>query len=266
MAVLFRIKEQFRTFRAFLIGRDPFILKSYYKFRFRIRPGSMDEIFDRYSQRKKDFYFIQAGGNDGFMNDPVFRFIKKYGWKGIITEPQKEVFERRLKRTYRNAPNVILENIAISGKDEKKTLYKLGISRARWATGLAGFRKDTLIKQIEINYVARKAKKEGIRLPENPEDCIVSEEIRCLSLPTLMKRHGLPRLDLLQLDTEGYDFEIIRGIDFSHLTPGMISFETEHLKPEELQACEALLRKHHYRICKFKRDAIAIHASMERSS
>jgi len=263
MAFLFRIKEQLKTVRAFLIGRDPFILKSYYKVHFHIKPGTMDEVFERYSRKKKDFYFIQAGGNDGFMNDPIFRFIKKYDWKGIITEPQKEVFQRRLKRTYRNAANVTLENIAISGKDEIKTLYKLGVSQARWATGLASFRKEALIKQININYVARKAKKEGIHLPDNPEKYIVSEEVRCLSLPSLMKRHGLPRLDLLQLDTEGYDFELIRGIPFEHLTPGMISFETEHLKLEELQACKALLAKHHYRIFTFDRDAIAIHTSVE---
>ena len=265
MALLFRIKEELRTFRAFLIGRDPFFLQTYYRLHFRIRPGSMDEIFDRYARKRKDFYFIQAGGNDGFMNDPIFRFIKKYGWKGIITEPQKRVFERRLKRTYHNAPNVILENVAISGKDETQTLYKLGISNARWATGLASFRKDTLIRQIKINYVGRKAKKEGIRLPDNPEEYIVTEDIRCFTLETLMKRHGLPRLDLLQLDTEGYDFEIIRGIDFDRLVPRMISFETEHLDPKELEECEALLGKHNYRLHKFRRDAVAVHASMEDS-
>ena len=80
-----------------------------------------------------------------------------------------------------------------------------------------------------------------------------------------MTRHGLPRLDLLQLDTEGYDFEIIRGIHFDRLIPGMISFETEHLDPEELKECEALLRKQNYRLYTFNRDAIAVHASMEDS-
>ncbi len=265
MPLLFRIKEHLKTFRAFLIGRDPFFLRAYYKLYFRIKPGSMDEVFERYARKRKDFYFIQAGGNDGFMNDPIFRFIKKYRWKGIITEPQKDVFERRLKRTYHNTPNVVLENVAISGKDETQTLYKLSISDARWATGLASFRKDTLIRQIDINYVARKAEKEGIRLPDNPEEYIVTEEIRCLTLETLMTRHGLPRLDLLQLDTEGYDFEIIRGIHFDRLIPGMISFETEHLDPEELKECEALLRKQNYRLYTFNRDAIAVHASMEDS-
>ena len=177
MSLLFRIKENIKIARAYLIGLDPFILNLWYKFYFPLKEGSIDRHIDRYARNKKDFYFIQAGGNDGFINDPIFRFIKKYRWKGIITEPQKDVFEKRLKKTYQRQGNVILENAAISNEIGEKSLYKLSVSNARWATGLAGFSKETLIKQIKNNYVSKKAKKEGLQLPGNIDELITEEKV-----------------------------------------------------------------------------------------
>jgi len=201
---------------------------------------------------------MQIGGNDGFVKDPIFRFVKKYRWKGIVVEPQKEVFYKRLKRTYRLEKNVVLENVAIAAQQGIKTLYKLAISNSRWATGLATFDRKTLESQIERNYVDDRARREGIRLPANKNDYIVEEAVPCETIDGLMKKHQFLSLDLLQIDTEGFDFEIIKTIDFEKVKPVIISFESEHLSAADREACFTLLTSRGYVVSDIGRDSVAV--------
>ena len=47
-------------------------------------------------------------------------------------------------------------------------------------------------------------------------------------------------MDLLQIDTEGYDYEILRTIDFSRLRPRFINYERELLQ-DDGPACRSML-------------------------
>jgi hypothetical protein len=50
-------------------------------------------------------------------------------------------------------------------------------------------------------------------------------KVRCVSLSDFIKDNGIDKLDLLLLDTEGYDYEILMSIDFKNLKPRIIRFE-----------------------------------------
>lgn len=250
-------KERLKLFRASLLGMDPGIMNGYYKLFFKPKGNDLLARIDQHAQGKSPFFFLQIGGNDGFIKDPIFKFVKKYPWKGIIVEPQQEVFEKKLKRTYRNEKKVKLENVAIADQSGKRKLWKLAVSDSRWATGLATFNKETLIYQIERNYVSDRLKREGKPVPENTEDYLTYEEVDCMTIHDLLDKHQMDHLDLLQIDTEGYDFEIIKTIDFSRLKPGMISFESEHLSESDQIACRKLLEEQGYRLEQIGRDSVA---------
>jgi len=250
-------KERFKQFRSVLLGIDPGFMSLYYKFFYKPTFPSVHYIIDKNSKGKRQFYFLQIGGNDGFINDPIFKFVKRYSWKGIIVEPQKEVFHKMLKKTYRFEKKVILENLAISEKNGVRKLYKLAISNSRWATGLATFNRKTLENQITRNYVDNRAKKEGIETPANIDDYITFEEVRCSTITDLLKKHQFKSLDLLQIDTEGYDFEIIKTIDFLNFKPSMISFENAHLSKQDMLKCEELFVKHGYSMEHISGESIA---------
>lgn len=250
-------KEKLKTFRANLIGLDPGIMSIYCKLFFKPDKGSIQELIDKHAKNKSPFYFLQIGGNDGFIKDPIFKFVKKYPWQGIIVEPQKEVFYKKLRKTYRFEKKVKLENLAIADKTGNKKLWKIALSDSRWATGLASFNKNTLIHQIERNYVTDRLKREGIPIPNNTEDFLTYEEVACITIQDLLDKHKFEKLDLLQIDTEGYDFEIIKTIDFSDLKPEMISFESEHLSDSDYDECTCLLESHGYQIKKIDRDSVA---------
>ncbi len=250
-------KEQFKQVRSILLGLDPGLLSLYYKYFYQPQPASMEAIIEAHSKGKRPFYFLQIGGNDGFINDPIFKCVKRYPWTGIIVEPQKEVFEKRLKRTYRLEKKVILENVAIAKQSGMKKLYKLAISNARWATGLATFDRKTLESQIKRKYVDQCAQKEGIKTPARLEDYLTYEEVSCTTIYDLLQKHNFQTLNLLQIDTEGYDFEIIKTIDFLKLKPEIIAFENEHLSKSDMLKCEALLTQNGYTVQHIERDSIA---------
>ena len=240
------------------LGIDPIFMKLYAKYFY--HPKS-DTLASRFIQlgRRADFKFLQVGGNDGFANDPMFRMIKRFGWKGIIVEPQKEVFQNRLSKTYRLEKNVILENCAIAAETGTKDLYKLSVSNSRWATGLATFNKEVMLDRIKNNdRIKKRALAEGAILPEKKEDYIAIEKVTCYSIQDLMKKHGWNELNLLQIDTEGFDFEVIKTINFESFRPKMISFEHHLLSKEDFSACISLLVKQGYQIEHFGGDTLAI--------
>ena len=89
------------------------------------------------------------------------------------------------------------------------------------------------------------------------EDYIISEDVYCTTIEDLLIKHNFKSIDLLQIDTEGFDFEIIKTINFSVLKPTMISFENMHLSKSDIIKCEKLLKTNGYLIYNKGRDSIA---------
>ena len=56
-------------------------------------------------------------------------------------------------------------------------------------------------------------------VPPFDSDRFIAETVKSITFDTLLRRHGVSRLDLLQIDAEGYDFEILKRIDFRAFDP-----------------------------------------------
>jgi hypothetical protein len=65
-------------------------------------------------------------------------------------------------------------------------------------------------------------------------------------------------LDYLQIDTEGFDDEIIKMIDFSQVKPKLIKFESVHLSLEKKLSTVDLLKSQGYKIIDEGTDMIAL--------
>ena len=174
---------------------------------------ALDEsFFYRRLRMTDDFFFVQIGANDGKMDDPIHDFVLKNRrlLRGIVVEPLPDVFAE-LEHTYRHCPTITPVNVAIHATEEEMVLHRVDPAKIRglpvWAKGIASF---------DPNHHARI----GI-----PTDCIIKERVRCVPLDRLLLEHGVTKIDLLQIDTEGHDAAIISAIDFDALTPCMIRFE-----------------------------------------
>ena len=56
-------------------------------------------------------------------------------------------------------------------------------------------------------------------------DYMQKVKVKCISFADFIKLNSIEKLDLLLLDTEGYDYQILMSIDFTLIKPRMIRFE-----------------------------------------
>jgi FkbM family methyltransferase len=172
------------------------------------------------SQRGDVLSFVQVGANDGMFVDPLRSYVLSRGWRGILVEPQPDVF-RRLKANYAQcADRLIFENVAISSQDHL-TLYlpptDLGNRDQSHAYSVVS---------SDARVIAR-----AVGMTENQ---LRTVEVPALTLDALLARHRITDVDLLQIDAEGYDWDVLQTLDLGKVAPTLIQFETGHLNRKKL--------------------------------
>lgn len=163
-------------------------------------------------EQTNDFFFVQIGANDGKLADPIYSFVTRNHDElhGIAIEPMRDVF-KELCETYKNYQNIQLLNIAIHNTLKEAILYKVDPKKASklpcWVKGIASFNQQ------------------HHALSGTPSDAIIPETVKCLPISELIDRYQIKSIDLLQIDTEGYDIEILSNFDFVRVKPAIIHFE-----------------------------------------
>ena len=194
-----------------------------------------------------DLFVVQIGAFDGRTGDQIHKWITRFGWHGILVEPQPRYFVE-LQRTYIDQSGLALRNVAVSERRETRTLYTLrddvpGLPD--WAPQVASFDRAVVDGH-------------GLRGPEG-EEIVETYEVECLPLTDLLG--GVDSIDLLQIDVEGYDAEIIRMFDFDTYRPCIVRFENRHLPRRDHDAAVRRLLDHGYRVALTGPDTIAWHGA-----
>jgi FkbM family methyltransferase len=171
-----------------------------------------DLIVQHELARSPDWFFIQIGAHDGCSLDPLNHYIKKHHWRGILVEPQPKVFSR-LRKTYENEPQLILENAAIADRDGTATMYafKEAPDMPYHATMLASFNRRWLETNSSNEY---RGEIEELHVP-------------AFCIKSLLEKHKVKHVNLLQIDTEGFDFQILRMVAEAGCWPSIIHFEDQ---------------------------------------
>ncbi|MBL6962817.1 MAG: FkbM family methyltransferase [Bacteroidetes bacterium] len=242
--------------RKILLADFPFLIRWYYKIFWKAKKDSIIEFIDRYSKANKNLFFIQVGSNDGFQNDLLYKFILRDRWEGMVIEPQPKPF-KILSYIYRKR-NIITVNKAVDEVSKSRRLYKIAVSESRWASGLSSFDESKIKSLINNKRVLRKCRKEGIKLPLDPETFVGYEEVSCIPFNELIDNYSLEKINILQIDTEGYDFELLKQFDFNKIKPKVIIFENIHLSAADKQSASDMLKNKGYQMIHFASDTLAI--------
>ncbi|MDA0314294.1 MAG: FkbM family methyltransferase [Bacteroidetes bacterium] len=239
-------------------SNNPLFLGFYRNF-YNPKKGSLSDFLSLYSKSKPgNFTVVQIGANDGITHDPIHKFIKRDDWKGVLLEPQPNVFHEFLTKIYAKNKGIRPLCAAIGEKDGTQPIYKVGFSSMRWATGLASFSKEKIEKAFEDGIVASNCKRFGIEIPTDQSQWISQEEVQVISPATLIQTYNLQQIDLLQIDAEGYDLEVIRIFDIATTQPKAIIFENVGLNAEDYAACLQLLEDQHYQLKRFGPNTLAL--------
>jgi FkbM family methyltransferase len=206
----------------------------------------MNELLDKLQRDVQDVFFIQIGAMDGVTFDPLRRHIVTNKWRGILVEPLVDCFTR-LCANYSGMQNLTFENVAITEKQEVRRLNRVpsnaisGKGLPEWTLGIASFFTD---RNAIGGIGCSQEEYERIR------DCVIEEEVKCIPLDTLLSLNDVDRIDLLQIDTEGYDFRILKQLDFTRYRPYVINIEFVLLPPDEQRECLRLLAQNGYKVGK----------------
>lgn len=216
---------------------------------------------NEYSLSKQaGFTVIQIGANDGITHDPIHKFIKRDKWNGVLLEPQPGVFHQYLKKIYKKNLGIKTICAAIGEEDGTQLIYKIGFSEMRWATGLTSFSREKIEKAFEDGIVASNCLKFGIEIPKDKSKWISEEEVEVISPKTLIEKYGLKKIDLLQIDAEGYDLEVIRIFDVATTQPEAIIFENVGLVKKEYALYLEKLKNIGYKTREFGANTLALKA------
>lgn len=250
-----KIKPLIGSFRLWLLSNNFWVVSWFYRYIWKPKSDSFGEVLENFAKSHPTVFFVQVGGNDGFQNDPLYKFVKKNRWKGIVLEPQNKAFEN-LTKLYKKDP-VIPVNKALSDNDEPQKLYKVAFCEDRWATGLSSFIRSHLEARVKDGYIDNKCREKGIQPPADKADYIKAVEVACTSFSSLFSKHNVSQVDLLHIDTEGFDYEVIRLFDFDRFAPKLIAFEHIHLTDSDKKECMQYLKNIGYNLTVQDMDIIA---------
>jgi FkbM family methyltransferase len=148
------------------------------------------------SINRPGFFFVQIGANDGVFYDPIRRWIVKHDWSGVMFEPQSDCVEK-LNALYAGNPKIRISNLGIAKESGKRKLY-----RHAFGSGC-----------------------HSLLLRREHCDGDSFDEIDCITFEQAVRIYGIRHIDLLTIDTEGYDLQILDSLDLDLIKPQNIWFE-----------------------------------------
>lgn len=192
------------------------------------------KLLAAFAERYPQAFFVEIGANDGDHHDHLRPFILSRRWHGLMVEPVPYIFEK-LRANYAALDGVTPVNVAIADRDGDLEFFHLaepaGDDRERlpeWADGIGSFSRDAVLSHA--------------RAIPDVERLIVRTEVPALTFDSLCSGHDVERVDLILVDTEGYDRQILESIDLAAWRPRLVVYEHYHFAPEEQAACVAYLR------------------------
>lgn len=199
----------------------------------RARP--FERAIRRFELTHDDFYFVQVGAYNGVTSDPFVPFLIEGVWTCALIEPQQRYFDV-LQNIYGDRNQIACRNVAIGPSDGTATMYSVREDAAglpHWASQLASFQYDVIASHAD-------------RIP-NIEDLIEAHDVPCVTLATVVQEAKFPRVDLLAIDVEGYDFEVLKQLDELPTRPRFIYYEHGHLSEADYEASLRFLSERGYR-------------------
>jgi FkbM family methyltransferase len=148
---------------------------------------------------KKGGFFVEFGATDGIALSNTLLLEKKFNWNGILAEPGKNWHEKLSQN--RNC-NIDESCIWLCSGEE--------IEFSETSNG----EFSTIEKFVKTDHHFNKRKKFDSYL------------VKTITLKDLLDKHNAPKeIDYLSIDTEGSEYEILKGFEFSEYHFDIITVE-----------------------------------------
>ena len=186
--------------------------------------------------KRSSLTIIQIGAFDGEILDPLVGAIKDDNNQILLVEPQPGPYKSLVKR-YSEYSNVTVENSAITEKDGEIDMYlPANMESSPKASIDEGHLKSFALDESDIKKIS----------------------VNALSVKSLLDNHGLSGVDVLQIDTEGQDFNILCQFLDSGVRPSIINLEILHLSKKDRLSLRGRLDDLGYQYVEYGWDIFAL--------
>jgi FkbM family methyltransferase len=182
-----------------VVGSDRYSRPSLYE---------IDRKLEKYLNYRQGF-FIEVGANDGFSQSNTYYFEKLRGWTGILVEGIPELYKQCLLER----PNSKVYNCALVSSDFQEHYVTMKYSN------LMSIVKGALkSEEADENHI-----RNGSKIQKN----IVPYEIQvpARTLTSILDECQVNEIDFFSLDVEGFELNVLQGLNFDKYRPKYILIE-----------------------------------------
>ena len=142
----------------------------------------------------KDGFYVECGSNDGLTQTNTLKLEKLRNWSGILIDASKKAYEQCLTNRD-NEKNIILNNALVSFdyKDE----FVCGDFDGSPMGSIGGVR---LNRKSDMSVKAR-------------------------TIDSILKEYNINKVDVFVVDVEGFELEVLKGIDYQYCSPEYLLIE-----------------------------------------
>ncbi|GAA0537825.1 MULTISPECIES: FkbM family methyltransferase [Rheinheimera] len=177
--------------------------------------NDLDKKLEKYVFHR-DGFFIEAGANDGVKQSNSHYFAKALGWKGILVEAIPALYNACVT----NRPESAVYNCALvpSADISAITMHFADLMST----------VDGALKEQQDEHIARGLKVQNITQT-------YSIEVPAKTLTEVIKSYKAStavadlKIDFLSLDVEGYELEVLKGLDLQLHRPAYMLIESRSI-------------------------------------
>lgn len=167
----------------------------------------LDNRLKKYLDKNTGF-FIEVGGNDGITQSNTYYLEKVKKWQGILVEGIPELYFKCNDRR----KNSKVYNYALVGNDFKEEYIEMEYANLMSVVENTIFDKNA--------HISAGSKLQGI-------DNVYKVKVRAKTLGEILEENKIEKVDFFSLDVEGFELEVLKGIDFAKVKIEYILIEID---------------------------------------
>lgn len=165
----------------------------------------LDRKLDRWIGDVQGGFFVEAGANDGFEQSNTYHLERFRGWTGLLVEPTPHLHrEAAIER-----PGARVVRAALTAPEQHGS--ELQLQYGGMMTVVSGS------KGADAAYAAN-----GLALGLEAPMTFTAPAV---TLSSLLDDVGAPEIDFMSLDVEGFEPEVLKGLDLDRHAPRYLLVE-----------------------------------------